>query len=255
MSQELLKGRFSAKQLERKFDGPVPESKPVVLPERTIPSQAILPKNPKTIYFPKQSQVTRALHQAALPPKPPQRSISHQSLLAQSAAPISYHDIRPSPPEKSVLDRIASLFVSVSEPCRCPASNLPSTCLLAKEWLGSANHAAIREKFADHLRRSGDAKILKQIALDVERTHPLKAHPHKLAALKQVLRAYAAAEPRIGYMQGMNFVAAALVYHADDYIAYELFARLVDQLPLKDLYLPMYRRSIVGLPASRNTCS
>ncbi len=53
----------------------------------------------------------------------------------------------------------------------------------------------------------------------------------------------------IGYVQGMNFVVAALLYHASEEIAFWLFVALIDQLELRDVYkhgtLPS---RIVGLP-------
>ena len=34
-----------------------------------------------------------------------------------------------------------------------------------------------------------------------------------MEGLKEVLVSYASADPEVGYVQGMNFVAGALVYH------------------------------------------
>jgi hypothetical protein len=42
-------------------------------------------------------------------------------------------------------------------------------------------------------------------------------------------------------------VAAGLVYHSDDFVAFELLRKLIECLPLKDLYQPMYVKIIVGL--------
>ena len=37
----------------------------------------------------------------------------------------------------------------------------------------------------------------------------------------------------------MNFVAAGLIYHADNYVAFELLRKLIDLLQMNDLYSPM----------------
>lgn len=34
----------------------------------------------------------------------------------------------------------------------------------------------------------------------------------------------------------MNFIAAGLIYHSDDFVAFELLRKLIEFLPLSDLY-------------------
>jgi TBC1 domain family member 2A len=55
---------------------------------------------------------------------------------------------------------------------------------------------------------------MKQIDLDVSRTypeHPYFGEPRGQDCLRQVLRAYAAHEPEIGYCQSMNYVAGVVL--------------------------------------------
>ena len=43
---------------------------------------------------------------------------------------------------------------------------------------------------------------------------------------------------KIGYVQGMNFIAAALLYHAEEYIAFWLFILIFERFEMRDIYLP-----------------
>jgi hypothetical protein len=56
--------------------------------------------------------------------------------------------------------------------------------------------------------------------------------------LSNVLRTYSVFDPKIGYTQGMNFIASSLVYHCDEFAAFWLLANLIKQLELNDIYLP-----------------
>lgn len=82
----------------------------------------------------------------------------------------------------------------------------------------------------------------RQIELDIERTMPFiekyKDNKEKMGSLKKVLTAFSVHDPQIGYMQGMNFIASALVSHCDDFVAFWLLAHLIEHLEMRDLYLP-----------------
>ena len=43
---------------------------------------------------------------------------------------------------------------------------------------------------------------------------------------------------KIGYVQGMNFIAAILLYHAEEYIAFWLFIMIFERFEMRDIYLP-----------------
>lgn len=58
---------------------------------------------------------------------------------------------------------------------------------------------------------------IRQIDKDLPRTQPDNTtfqNPEYQATLKEVLICYAKLDREVGYVQGMNFIAAALVYHA-----------------------------------------
>ena len=52
---------------------------------------------------------------------------------------------------------------------------------------------------------------------------------------------------KIGYVQGMNFIAAALLYHAEEYIAFWLFILIFERFEMRDIYLPSNIFSFKGL--------
>jgi hypothetical protein len=58
---------------------------------------------------------------------------------------------------------------------------------------------------------------LKQIDKDMPRTqpeHPTFQSPNYIAAMREVLVEYCRMDGEVGYVQGMNFIAACIVYHA-----------------------------------------
>jgi hypothetical protein len=65
-----------------------------------------------------------------------------------------------------------------------------------------------------------------------------------------------------GYVQGMNFIAGSLLYHASEEIAFWLFVSLVEDYELRDIYLPgkqflphsLIHRFILGIPGLYKHC-
>ena len=54
-------------------------------------------------------------------------------------------------------------------------------------------------------------------------------------ALKRILIALTNYDQTVGYVQGMNFIAAVLLYHAGEVAAFWLMCALIDKYKLKDL--------------------
>jgi len=78
-----------------------------------------------------------------------------------------------------------------------------------------------------------------QIKKDVERTFQTSAYfrdREVQRALGRVLLAYAQYEPQIGYVQGMNFIAAALLYHAGEVVGFWLFISVIEALNMKEIF-------------------
>jgi hypothetical protein len=53
-----------------------------------------------------------------------------------------------------------------------------------------------------------------------------------------VLTAFANYDTQVDYVQGMNFVVAALLLHCSEVIAFWLFVALIEDFEMRDIYLP-----------------
>jgi hypothetical protein len=67
--------------------------------------------------------------------------------------------------------------------------------------------------------------------------------------MRNVLIAYSKYDPQVGYVQGMNFIAGALLYHCSEEIAFWIFALLIKNYGIRDVYLPglpgLYKHTFV----------
>jgi len=45
-------------------------------------------------------------------------------------------------------------------------------------------------------------------------------------------------DTQLGYCQGMNFIAAAILWHANEVDAFWIFVRMMEDYELRDNYLP-----------------
>ena len=55
-----------------------------------------------------------------------------------------------------------------------------------------------------------------------------------------MLRAYSKYDKQLGYVQGMNFIAGALLYHCSETIAFWLFVSLMEDYNMRDIYMPEF---------------
>ena len=56
--------------------------------------------------------------------------------------------------------------------------------------------------------------------------------------MQRILVTFSKYDPKIGYVQGMNFIVGALLYHCSEEIAFWLFVTLVEDHDMRDIYLP-----------------
>ena len=56
--------------------------------------------------------------------------------------------------------------------------------------------------------------------------------------MERVLVAYSKYDTQIGYVQGMNFIVGALLFHCSEEIAFWLFVSLIEEHEIRDVYLP-----------------
>ncbi len=81
-----------------------------------------------------------------------------------------------------------------------------------------------------------------QIKRDLNRTYPgcpyfSEGGPGQ-PEMERVLTAYAKYDAQIGYVQGMNFIVGALLYHCSEEIAFWIFVSLIEDYEIRDIYLP-----------------
>lgn len=132
--------------------------------------------------------------------------------------------------------------------CRCGASDkLSGCCRYASKWLALFNIDMGKER--QEYRRVAqsqqwlimkmknsltDDENLKQIENDVNRTfEEYSCFSENKSAVKRLLMSMCKAYESIGYVQGMNYIAAVLVYHAGEEAAFALFKVLISNFNLK----------------------
>ncbi len=72
------------------------------------------------------------------------------------------------------------------------------------------------------------------------RTYPYSEHFGKkqevVDTLFRVLGAFSVYDRSVGYVQGMNFIAASLLYHCSEELAFWLFVSLIEEHEMRDIY-------------------
>ncbi|CAD8049439.1 unnamed protein product [Paramecium sonneborni] len=83
-------------------------------------------------------------------------------------------------------------------------------------------------------------KQRKQIERDLMRTFPNEPffqQKHGKEALQRLLYTIAIYDMGVGYVQGMNFLAGALLFHSEECVAFWNYVTLYERLQLRDIYL------------------
>mmetsp|Transcript_28410 Transcript_28410/g.50566 ORF Transcript_28410/g.50566 Transcript_28410/m.50566 type:complete len:300 (-) Transcript_28410:434-1333(-) len=144
--------------------------------------------------------------------------------------------------------------------CRCDISNYnilvrgylsvfnsekTQSCKRARKWLERCRiKQASVEVYTAILETPVDCQTFMmsqhQIDLDLLRTYPDEEYfsGQGKAALRRVLLALAKYDPSLGYVQGMNFIVAALLWHSTEAEAFWLMVSLMEDYELRDNYMP-----------------
>ena len=81
-----------------------------------------------------------------------------------------------------------------------------------------------------------------QIKLDLSRSYPNCEYFSEggigQKEMENVLIAYSKYDAKVGYVQGMNFIVGALLYHCSEEIAFWIFVTLIDYYGIRDVYSP-----------------
>ena len=59
---------------------------------------------------------------------------------------------------------------------------------------------------------------------------------NRTVTLERVLSLYSSYDHSVGYVQGLNFLAAGLLFHAEEHIAFWLMDYLLEKLDMKSFY-------------------
>ena len=83
------------------------------------------------------------------------------------------------------------------------------------------------------------AKYKTQILKDIPRTFSnldVFSYASMLQQLYRILYSYLLYDPQLGYTQGMNLVAGALLMHAEESVAFWLFVSLVEDYEVREIF-------------------
>ncbi|KAL4486345.1 hypothetical protein ABPG72_007131 [Tetrahymena utriculariae] len=144
------------------------------------------------------------------------------------------------------------------------------TCSRAQKWLQSNypenldSLKTLYNQIKETRSSVVDPSVLQQIKRDITRTYPhlkffqpttdpqsnlalsqtpkVEDNQNKISSgleqLESILYSFAAYDPQIGYVQGINFIAAHFLYHSEEYIAFWLLVNTFERFELRDIYLP-----------------
>eukprot|EP00742_Colponemidia_sp_Colp-10_P005023 GILJ01005368.1.p1 GENE.GILJ01005368.1~~GILJ01005368.1.p1 ORF type:complete len:388 (+),score=28.74 GILJ01005368.1:122-1165(+) len=118
------------------------------------------------------------------------------------------------------------------------------SCSMSRRWLLQAGvevRPGLYQLFVG--LPSYDKDCSHQIGLDLGRTFPnvpFFKDPESpgQTMLGRVLLAYSRYDPRVGYVQGMNFLTAFLLWHASEEDAFWLLVALMESFRLRSIFLP-----------------
>ena len=111
------------------------------------------------------------------------------------------------------------------------------SCWKVQEWLKYLNFPRDAEFVYFNLLKSNiDLQeynnSLRQIELDLKRTYPDERYFNSKEGedtLRRVLVAYCKYDPNLGYVQGMNYIVAALLWHCTEVDAFWVFVGLMER--------------------------
>lgn len=120
------------------------------------------------------------------------------------------------------------------------------SCLRARTWFARSHpppnsESTYKSLVLASMRSSFMTTDMLQIEKDLLRTYPDEGYFSSVqgkGALYRCLSAYSVYESSIGYVQGMNFIMASLLWHASESDAFWIFVGLMEDYDLRDTYLP-----------------
>jgi hypothetical protein len=123
-----------------------------------------------------------------------------------------------------------------------------SSCWRVQQWAKYLNFPRNAESIYSSLLMSPMdiaeyQSSLRQIELDLSRTYPDEDYFNSSTgedSLRRVLSVYCKYDPNLGYVQGMNYIVGALLWHCSEVDAFWIFVGLMERHELRDVYLPKF---------------
>ncbi|CAI2360361.1 unnamed protein product [Moneuplotes crassus] len=137
--------------------------------------------------------------------------------------------------------------------CTCKADHKKYFCQTGRSWTEIVSHDFRYLKWKDAYENILiGQKQCKQISRDIERTfqkHYAFRHTSMVHRLSRVLNAISLYDPKLGYVQGMNFLVGAFLLHCEECITFWLVIELFESYEMREVYedglIGMYRHSAI----------
>jgi Rab-GTPase-TBC domain len=116
-------------------------------------------------------------------------------------------------------------------------------CWRVAQWEKLSDFPADGEKIYSELieiQKTAQSSEIHQIDLDLDRTFPYIKYfdDKRKLALRRILVCISLYEPLVGYVQGMNFLVGAILWHTSEYKTFWLMTSLLQKHDLRKNYLP-----------------
>ena len=176
------------------------------------------------------------------PPSPPTPSRFRPSL----AHSLSARAEQPHQVQCACDQSLSAVFAKHFSFWAAPNQSPPSVCSRLQPWVSRSLPKRATPTYTSLLLSSIETKEhqsnLHQIDLDLSRTYPDEPYFSEggggREALRRVLTAFSNYDPSLGYVQGMNFIAAALLWHAGEVESFWLLVHLMEEYDMRDNYTP-----------------
>ncbi|OMJ91078.1 hypothetical protein SteCoe_6438 [Stentor coeruleus] len=124
-------------------------------------------------------------------------------------------------------------------------SKLPQSCPLAHKWCHMSKLPPNRSEIYHQLSlvnidSEKYRKYIEQIEIDLTRTFPDIEYfttGQGVDSMRRVLKAFVKYHYQLGYVQGMNYIVCALLWHACEVDAFWLLVVIMDEYKLRENYL------------------
>eukprot|EP00347_Sterkiella_histriomuscorum_P000966 403373845 len=132
--------------------------------------------------------------------------------------------------------------------CTCGQHPIyPYLCKEAYNWYARYNKTSLQDykklksTYQELLKQEVEKETENQIQRDLNRTFPnheyFKEGSEGVEKLRRVLTAFANYDHQVDYVQGMNFIVASLLFHANEVMSFWLFVSLIEDCELRDIYM------------------